>query len=113
MKIAVAESNGLVSQHFGYSEHFVVVDIEGKQIISQSMVENPGHRPGFLPEFLAERGVTTIIVGGMGSGAADLFESHHIKTITGVVGTVDSAIQKWLANNLISSDSICHEHQHH
>lgn len=45
-------------------------------------VPNPGHRPGFLPVFLVEKGVKVIISGRMGQGAIDIFNEKGIEVIT-------------------------------
>ena len=59
-----------VSGHFGHCENFNIYDAEDGKITAEEVVANPGHRPGFLPNFLADRGVQVIIAGGMGGGAA-------------------------------------------
>ena len=38
-------------------------------VLSENSVPNPGHRPGFLPNFLGDMGAEVIIAGGMGEGA--------------------------------------------
>ena len=68
MKIAVAAMGNTVSGHFGHCENFNIYDAEDGKITAEEVVANPGHRPGFLPNFLADRGVQVIIAGGMGGG---------------------------------------------
>jgi predicted Fe-Mo cluster-binding NifX family protein len=67
LRVAVASENNMVCGHFGHCETFEVFDTEGDKILSSKSVANPGHRPGFLPNFLHEMGVNTIISGGMGA----------------------------------------------
>jgi len=67
MKIAVASDNGLVAGHFGHCENFNVFHVEGEQVVSHEVIANPGHKPGFLPNFLNDLGVNVIIAGGMGA----------------------------------------------
>ena len=57
LRIAVATDKGIVADHFGHCESFMIFDTENKQIIKSETVANPGHKPGFLPNFLADRGV--------------------------------------------------------
>ena len=71
MKIAVAAMGNSVAGHFGHCENFIFFDTEDGKIISENSVPNPGHRPGFLPNFLADNGAQVIISGGMGGGAVD------------------------------------------
>lgn len=52
----------------------------------RSFIPNPGHRPGFLPIFLHEKGLNVIISGGMGGGAVDIFNEKGIEVITGASG---------------------------
>ena len=68
MKIAVASEQQNVATHFGHCENFNIYETEGNKIIKSESVPNPGHRPGFLPNFLNDLGVNVIISGGMGGG---------------------------------------------
>jgi len=113
VKIAIATQAGQVSQHFGYSESFTIYEIEQNRIVNKSVVANPGHRPGFLPVYLGNLGVTVMIAGGMGSGAVDLFTARQIDIITGAAGDLDTVVKQWLSHTLTSSGSTCHEHRHH
>ena len=74
-------------------------------------ISNPGHRPGYLPNFLADRGVNVIISGGMGGSAVDLFNGRGIEVITGAAGDAESAVKAYLKGELKSTGSICHEHK--
>lgn len=113
MKIAVASEREMVTEHFGHCENFNIYETEGNKIISSDSVKNPGHRPGFLPNFLNDMGVNVIISGGMGGGAVEIFNDKGIKVITGAKGEARKATEEYLKGNLKSTSSICHEHQHH
>ncbi|KNZ40702.1 iron-sulfur cluster carrier protein MrpORP [Acetobacterium bakii] len=112
MKIAVASDNGLVSGHFGHCESFMMYDTVDGKIIKIEAVPNPGHKPGFLPVFLDEQGVNVIISGGMGGGAVDIFNEKNIEVITGATGKAEDLAKLYLMGELISTGSVCHEHQH-
>jgi predicted Fe-Mo cluster-binding NifX family protein len=112
MKIAVASEGQNVSQHFGHCEGFTLFDTKEKQITGKEFVANPGHKPGFLPVFLNERGVNVIIAGGMGQGAVDIFNEKGIDVITGASGEAKDAVDSYLQGKLKSTGSVCHEHQH-
>jgi predicted Fe-Mo cluster-binding NifX family protein len=112
MKIAVASDNKNVTGHFGHCETFEIFETKDKKIISQQSIANPGHKPGFLPNFLHEKGVDIIISGGMGQGAVDIFNQHNIKVIVGAKGTSKEAAESYLKGNLKSTGSICEEHNH-
>ena len=68
MKIAVASMGNAVAGHFGHCENFNIFDAENGAIVKTESIPNPGHRPGFLPNFLGDMGVEVIIAGGMGGG---------------------------------------------
>ena len=112
IRIAVASDNGMVAEHFGHCEGFEVFDVENKQIVKSETVANPGHRPGFLPNFLADRGVNVIISGGMGPGAVEIFNQRNIEVIIGAKGNAEEAAEAYLQGTLRSSGSVCREHQH-
>jgi Mrp family chromosome partitioning ATPase/predicted Fe-Mo cluster-binding NifX family protein len=113
LKIAVASENGKVTEHFGHCESFMIFDTENNQIIASETIANPGHRPGFLPNFLNDRGVNVIISGGIGSGAIDIFNEKGIQVIVGAGGDARAAVTAYLQGDLISTGSVCQEHQHH
>jgi predicted Fe-Mo cluster-binding NifX family protein len=112
MKIAVASEQGTVSGHFGHCEGFMLFDCENGKIAKSETVANPGHKPGFLPVFLAEKGVDVIISGGMGGGAVDIFNEKGIEVVVGATGPAVDAVKAFLAGSLKSTGSVCHEHQH-
>lgn len=113
MKIAVASNGEFVTEHFGHCEAFHIFDSENNEIMKSEKVANPGHRPGFLPNFLNDLGVKVIISGGMGGGAIDIFNEKGIEVIVGTQGLALDAAKNYLAGNLKSTGSVCHEHQHH
>ena len=113
MKIAVASENGMVTEHFGHCESFMIFDTENNQIVKSETVANPGHKPGFLPNFLADRGVNVIISGGMGGGAVEIFNERNVEVVVGASGDAKTAVENYLKGELKTTGSVCHEHQHH
>ena len=73
---------------------------------------NPGHRPGFLPNFLADQGVEVIIAGGMGGGAVEIFNERNVEVVVGAEGDATKAVAAYLSGELHSTGSICHNHEH-
>lgn len=113
IRIAVASENEMVTEHFGHCINFNIFDSENQQILHSESIPNPGHKPGFLPNFLYEMGVNVIISGGMGGGAIDIFNEKDIEVIVGANGNAKKAAEDYLAGLLQSTGSVCHEHQHH
>ncbi|MBA7505034.1 hypothetical protein ES706_03697 [subsurface metagenome] len=107
MKIAISTDGNFVSPHFGRCPSFTIVEIEGDKLVKKEVIDNPGHHPGFLPQFLQERGVEYIIAGGMGGRATGLFADAGIKTILGVTGNVDNVIDEILKGTLKGGKSLC------
>jgi Mrp family chromosome partitioning ATPase/predicted Fe-Mo cluster-binding NifX family protein len=111
-KIAIASEGQAVCEHFGHCKGFSLYSVAGGKIIQQEYLANPGHKPGLLPNLLHDHGAQVVIAGGMGQGAVEIFEQHGIEVITGASGTLEETIGRYLHNELESSGSVCHEHQH-
>ncbi|MHB1274768.1 MAG: NifB/NifX family molybdenum-iron cluster-binding protein [Candidatus Humimicrobiaceae bacterium] len=107
MKIAISTDGGYVSAHFGRCPEFTLLDIEDGRIIRKEVIENPGHHPGFLPQFLKEKGVNCIVAGSMGMRAKELFSEAKIDTIMGVEGKVQDIFNKLIAGTLEGGEGIC------
>src|SRR5665648_433488 len=112
MKIAVASEKEMVTEHFGHCINFNIYESEGDKIVKSKSIDNPGHKPGFLPVFLNDMGVNVIIAGGMGGGAIEIFNEKGIEVITGAQGNAKNAAEQYLQGKLQSTGSVCHEHQH-
>lgn len=112
LRIAVASEKEQVTAHFGHCEAFIVFDTENDEIIGMQSLPNPGHKPGFLPKYLNEKGVDVIISGGMGQSAVDIFNDNDIEVIVGAAGTARESAEKYLKGELKCTGSICHDHDH-
>ena len=113
MKIAVSTEGGMVSAHFGRCPSYTVFDVTDGKIVKKEEIANPGHQPGFLPRFLAERGVDIIIAGGMGPRAQDLFAEKNIQTVIGVQGSVDDVVARFIQGKLEPGQDLCDHGTHH
>lgn len=107
MKIAISTENGSVSAHFGRCPTYTIADVEDGQVIHAEEISNPGHQPGFLPRFLAQKGVSVVISGGMGPRAQALFAQNSIQTITGVQGDVKTILSRYAAGQLQQGQDLC------
>lgn len=112
MKIAVASEGKIVTEHFGHCEGFYIFTVQGKKISSREYVQNPGHKPGFLPNYLNDLGVNVIISGSMGGGAIEIFNEKDIQVVVGAAGDAEETVDRFLAGKIKSTGSVCHEHQH-
>lgn len=83
-KIAVpCDYTGILDAHFGHCKFFDLFEIEGEIIISEEKVVPPPHEPGVLPKWLAEKGATDILAGGMGKRAIQIFNNHGVNVFVG------------------------------
>lgn len=111
MKIAVACDGKNVSEHFGHCEGFELFTVDGGKVSARKSYQNPGHKPGFLPNYLNDLGANTIITGGIGGGAIDIFNEKNIEVVSGATGDAGDAVNQYLKGELKSTGSVCHEHQ--
>lgn len=107
MKIAVSTDGQYISAHFGRCPSFTIVEVKENKVISKKIIDNPGHNPGYLPQYLNGIGVSHIVAGGMGMRARDLFKEVNIEPILGVEGKVDDVINKIINGTLKGGENIC------
>jgi predicted Fe-Mo cluster-binding NifX family protein len=108
MKVAISTDGASVSMHFGRCPSFTLVDFDDAgNILSKEHIDNPGHHPGFLPQFLSEKGVHCVIAGGAGQRAQGLFAEKNIQLILGISGQVEETIHKIAKGELEGGESLC------
>ena len=107
MRIAISTDGDFVSAHFGRCPSYTIVDIESDKVIKKEIVDNPGHQPGSIPQFLDQRGVKCIIAGGMGMRALGFFNEFGIQAIVGVSGRIDEVIDQLQKGTLKGGESLC------
>ena len=107
MKIAISTDGEYVSSHFGRCPSFTIVEIENDAVVNEELFDNPGHHPGFLPQFFAEKGINYVIAGGAGHRAQGLFAERNIQLILGISGKVNETIDKLLKGELKGGESLC------
>ncbi len=110
MKIAIPVANERLAMHFGHCETFALIDVDiaARKIVKREDVDAPPHQPGLLPAWLAERGATTIIAGGMGQRAQALFTQSGIEVIIGAPAeTPENLVTAYMAGTLVSGENVC------
>jgi predicted Fe-Mo cluster-binding NifX family protein len=107
MRVAISTDGDMVAAHFGRCEAYTIADIGNGAVTRTERIANPGHEPGFLPGYLAERGVECIVAGGMGPRAKMLFDQHRIQPIVGVSGTISQTIEALCRGELRGGESMC------
>lgn len=106
--IAIPLENGRLCAHFGHCQQFSIIDVENNAIVNENLVTPPPHEPGLLPGWLAERGVTDVIAGGMGQRAIDLFTAQNIKVSVGAQPKSSiELVNDWIKNTLVVGTNAC------
>ena len=85
-RIAIPTSNGVLDAHFGHCSQFAMIDVEDQEIKEIQYIDAPPHQPGMLPPWLAARGATDVIAGGMGQRAIQLFNERGVNVFVGAPG---------------------------
>jgi predicted DNA-binding protein (UPF0251 family)/predicted Fe-Mo cluster-binding NifX family protein len=100
-----------VDEHFGHCKFFAIYTVNDGKILSTEFAEAPAHQPGVLPKFLGELNITTIITGGMGQMAINLFKAQEIEVILGARGKIIDNLNEYLGGELDSVGTPCaHNH---
>lgn len=110
MKFAIPVVNGKLCTHFGHCEAFAIIDADPQTRTAGPVTEltPPPHEPGVLPQWLGELGVETIIAGGMGQRARNLFSQRGITVVTGAPAmTPHQAVGAYLEGSLVTGDNPC------
>jgi predicted Fe-Mo cluster-binding NifX family protein len=110
MRIALPIADGKLAMHFGHCAQFALVEVDPdtKRVLKTEMVDAPPHEPGLLPRWLAEKGATVIIAGGMGSRAQTLFAEQGIQVVVGApADTLANLVKAYLEGTLQSGVNIC------
>lgn len=103
--IPIVTPNGMASEvndHFGMSEYFVLVDIDGDTVSKPDFVENgPDLKERKTPAaFLANKGVHVVLAGGIGPHMIKELLDAGIRVYRGAVGSVEQAIEDYRAGML-------------
>ncbi|MDP3453254.1 MAG: NifB/NifX family molybdenum-iron cluster-binding protein [Bacteroidales bacterium] len=105
---AIPLESGVLCSHFGHCEQFAIIEVEESLITTESLVTPPPHEPGLLPGWLAERGVTDVIAGGMGQRAVNLFTAQNINVNVGAQPKAPrELVTDWLNNSLKTGTNAC------
>ena len=110
MRIAIPVAGGQLCPHFGHCEQFAFydVDLSTNSVVNTELHIPPPHEPGALPRWLSEKGATTIIAGGMGARAQQLFAQNGIQVIIGADSKDPRAVvDAFLAGALVTGDNLC------
>ncbi len=107
-KIAIPVEDGKLSVHFGQSHNFFLYEIREGVLKKKEEVVPPEHEPEVYPRWLAGKGVTDVITGGIGRKAIDVFLEKGINVFDGApVKEADDLLADFLAGHLESLGNYC------
>lgn len=110
-KIAIPVDSGQVSSHFGHAALFFIYTIEEGKIIRTSKEVPPPHEPGVIPRWVKSLGVDTLITGGIGRKAVDIFEQLGVRVLCGAeTRLAEELVADYLADRLKLSGETCSHH---
>ncbi|MAE70699.1 MAG: hypothetical protein CME06_09550 [Gemmatimonadetes bacterium] len=93
-----------ISEHFGHSETYTLVQVEGESTGEITVIPNEGHAKGgcMAPvSFLREQGVEALVAGGMGGRPLAGFQEAGVSVFSHEkMGTVAKAIEAFIAGEL-------------
>ena len=105
---AVPTIDGKLCAHFGHCERFAVIETVNQKILNIEYHTPPVHQPGTYPRFLAGKGVSTIISGGMGMKAQEIFAQNNIEVFMGINSeNPEILVEQYLQNQLESGKNLC------
>jgi len=105
-----------IAMHFGRCPFFLLVDLDGEEIVAVKSVPNPHyphHEPGMVPSFIHEQKADVMISGGMGGRAIAFFREFGIEAATGASGKVKDGVASYLAGSLTGARPCSDSEQHH
>jgi len=105
---AVPTTGKQLCAHFGHCEEFAIIETNGEKIEKVEYLKPPVHQPGTYPRFLSGKGVTTIISGGMGIKAQEIFAQNNIEVFFGIDSDIpEKLVEKYLKDQLVSGQNLC------
>lgn len=113
MVIAVTYENEQVYQHFGHTKVFKLYEVQDGKIQSSSLLSVEGSGHSALALLLQQKGVDTLICGGIGGGARQALAVANIQLFPGARGNADEQVQAYLRDALqYDPDFTCAHHDH-
>lgn len=108
MRIAITYdlSNNTVWQHFGQTQHFMLVDLPDEK---RTLLTNGGYGHKDLIPYLSNLGVDVLICGGLGNMAMTLLKEANIEVIPGTSGDINDVIEAYKKGELKGDTSVLHD----
>ena len=95
MKFSVAVKGADVSKDIGCCDRFLIFEENGGKIVMRQNIENPGHKPELLPDYLENFRIEALLCGDMDKQIVQTFAEIGINVITGVSGSSKKIAQEF------------------
>jgi predicted Fe-Mo cluster-binding NifX family protein len=109
-KIAIPTKDKLIDDHFGHCEYYTIFEINGNNQLARKdnlvAPEGCGCKSN-IASTLKDMGVSILLAGSMGDGAANMLAKHGIKAIRGCKGNAEDAALAYLAGSISDSGTSC------
>jgi predicted Fe-Mo cluster-binding NifX family protein len=105
MKIAIPVANEKLALHFGHCQQFAIINVDqnNAENMKTEFLTPPPHEPGVLPKWLGKLEVDTVIAGGMGMRAQNLFAEQNITVVVGAQSSSPEDIVKEFLNGKLQT----------
>ena len=113
-KIAIPTNGEVVDAHFGRAAAFTVFEIEGIEARKIEILSATGlqHQHEGLASMFKNNGVEVLVCGGIGGGMINGLNAVGLSVVTGASGSAFDAAQAYAKGTLVSTGSVCQEHDH-
>ncbi|MDR3542320.1 MAG: NifB/NifX family molybdenum-iron cluster-binding protein [Desulfosporosinus sp.] len=113
-KIAIPTNGEVLDAHFGRAEAFTVFEIEGANArkVGVLSAKDLQHQHEGLSNMLKNHGVEVLVCGGIGGGMINGLKAVGLAVVTGASGNVADVAQAYAQGKIVSTGSVCQEHDH-
>lgn len=114
-KIAIPTNGEVLDAHFGKAAGFTVFEIEGKEARFVELLSAAGlqHQHEGLANMFKSNGVEVLVCGGVGGGMINGLNAVGLVVVSGASGNVVDVAKSYAEGNLVSTGSVCQEHDAH
>ncbi len=100
-RVALACENGSISEVFGKTEEFLLLDLEDGKVLRQQNITVSRDWYQSIAEYLIEQQTDVVICGAIGRGARSTFAGANVKVYGGVTGEIGKITEDYLKGNLV------------
>lgn len=105
-KIAIPTEDGVLSTDFAHARHFYIYELGQSGISTEEIINALKQDPSLLPRWLSEKGITDVIVNGIGRKEISRFYQYKINVFTGVpTKTPKELVTDYILGILETSDN--------